>query len=235
MTAVEETETANDRWGKVRRIWEIIDRLRGEGGCPWDRKQTPHTVQTYLVEEAHEAASAVRAGDVTEAAEELGDLLFMVFFLVHLYEEQGDFRLDEVCDLIGEKMIRRHPHVFGDVTVHSTQEVKDNWEKIKAGEKAAKPNSSGTIPESLPALMRAYRMISRLSQKGSGSWNDSEDRLEEFASKSLTLRMQFTTGAAVPPEAFGEILADLVNLARLKGYRAEDCLHDWLRSLESSS
>jgi len=83
--------------------------------------------------------------------------------------------------------------------------------------------------------MRAYRMISRLSQKGSGSWNDPEDRLEQFASKSLNLRKQFTTGVAVPPEAFGEILADLVNLARLKGYRAEDCLHEWLRSLEGSS
>src|SRR5512147_2007808 len=111
------------RWGEVGAIWEIIDQLRGEPGCPWDRKQTPESVQTYLVEEAHEAASAVRSGDVEEAAEELGDLLFMVFFIIHLYEEQGEFQLDAVCDHITEKMIRRHPHVFGETKVKSTREV----------------------------------------------------------------------------------------------------------------
>jgi len=221
----------NDRWGKVRRIWEIIDRLRGEGGCPWDRKQTPETVQTYLIEEAHEAASAVRAGDVREAAEELGDLLFMVLFLIHLYEEQNDFRLGEVCDLIGEKMVRRHPHVFGDTTVHSAREVRDNWEKIKAGEKAAAGKASSTIPESLPALMRAYRMISRQSQGEYPQWNNLEDRAEEFGRKSRDLGNQLSNGAPVDSSLFGELLAGLVNLARLEGYRAEDCLHDWLRSL----
>jgi MazG family protein len=220
----------NDRWGKVRRIWEIIDRLRGEGGCPWDRKQTPEKVQTYLIEEAHEAASAVRAGEVGEAAEELGDLLFMVLFLIHLYEEHNDFRLDEVCDLISEKMVRRHPHVFGDTTVHSAQEVRDNWERIKAGEKAAAGKASGTIPESLPALMRAYRMISRQSQSECPQWNNLDDRVEEFGRKSRDLGKQLSNGAPVDSSLFGELLAGLVNLARIEGYRAEDCLHDWLHS-----
>jgi MazG family protein len=223
------TDNENSRWDKVRRIWEIIDRLRGEAGCPWDRKQTPQSVQTYLIEEAHEAAAAVRSGLVQEAAEELGDLLFMVFFLVHLYEEQRDFKLSEVCDRILEKMIRRHPHVFGEGSVRSAEEVRDNWEKIKAVEKSAAGKASSSVPESLPALMRAYRLLSRLSQKENGQWNDLETHAEAFAEKSLRLRMHLRDETPVSEKVFGELLLDLVNLARLKGYRAEDCLHDWLR------
>ena len=86
-----------DRWNAIEEILRIIERLRSETGCPWDRKQTPETIQTYLVEESHEAAAAVRAGKVEEVAEELGDVLFMVFFLVYLYEQRGDFTLEEVC------------------------------------------------------------------------------------------------------------------------------------------
>lgn len=227
-------DKGNQRWDKVRAIWEIIDRLRGDPGCPWDRKQTPESVQTYLVEEAHEAASAVRSGQVEEAADELGDVLFMVFFLIHLYEEHRDFTLDEVCELICEKMIRRHPHVFGDITVHSTQEVRDNWEKIKAGEKASAGKKAGVIPESLPALMRAYRIISRLSQQEGAPWNDLEAGCGDLFEKSRNLKGLMTDGASVPPELFGKLLIDIVNLARLKGYRAEDCLHAALKSLPAS-
>ena len=229
-------ELENGRWQKVGRIWEIIDQLRGEPGCPWDRQQTPESVQTYLIEEAHEAASAVRAGVVREAADELGDLLFMVLFLIHLYEERSDFQLEEVCDLICEKMIRRHPHVFGDVTVHSTQDIRVNWEKIKADEKAAagKPQES-SIPSSLPALMRAYRMISRLSQNRDRSWSELPARSREFAGRSRELVDALAQDNPVAAEDFGELLLSLVNLARLKGYRAEDCLHEQLRRMEKSS
>jgi len=229
------TDNGNLRWDKVRAIWEIIDRLRGEPGCPWDRKQTPESVQTYLVEEAHEAASAVRSGQVREVADELGDLLFMVLFLVHLYEEDREFTLDEVCDLVSEKMIRRHPHVFGDITVNSTREVRDNWEKIKAGEKAAAGKDSSVVPESLPALMRAYRIISRLSQREETQWNNLDARSGEFVSKSRRLAELMTDEASVPVELFGELLIDIVNLARIKGYRAEDCLHATLKSLPGSA
>jgi MazG family protein len=216
-------------WKKVRSIWEIIDRLRGENGCPWDRKQTPETVQTYLVEEAHEAATAVMEQDVDEAAEELGDLLFMVLFMVHLYEERGDFRLDDVCDLINTKMIRRHPHVFGDITVESAQEVRDNWEKIKAREKAGSGKAPGTIPKSLPALMRAYRITSRAAQKDGSDWNDREKKAAEFAVKAAELSRNLKEGKPVASSTFGGLLEDLVNLARLEGYRAEDCLQEVLR------
>ena len=224
-------EIPDHRWEKMLALWEIIDRLRSDSGCPWDRKQTPQSVQTYLIEEAHEAAAAIRTGQVHEVAEELGDLLFMAFFLVHLYEEEGLFGLGEVCDLICDKMIRRHPHVFGDTTAETAQEVRDNWEKIKANEKAASGKVAGGIPESLPALMRGYRMVSRLSHGEGSPWNDLKSRIEEFALNSRTLSKHLSDGVPVSSSAFGRLLLDLINLARLQGYQAEACLHESLRSL----
>lgn len=215
----------------MRAIWEIIDRLRGASGCPWDRKQTPESVQTYLIEEAHEAAAAIRAGRVHEVAEELGDLLFMTLFLAHLYEEQGLFRLDEVCDRIGDKMIRRHPHVFGGTPVETAREVVDNWERIKAEEKAVSGTEALGIPESLPALMRGHRMLARLSREEQPQWNDLEGQIEDFALKSQALRQQLSDGGPVTADDFGELLLSLVNLARLKGSQAEPCLQDVLRRL----
>jgi MazG family protein len=224
-------EITDNRWEKLRAIWEIIARLRGKSGCPWDRKQTPESVQTYLIEEAHEAAAAVRTGQVQEVAEELGDLLFMVLFLVHLYEEKGSFRLVEVSDLICDKMIRRHPHVFGDATAETAREVRDNWEKIKANEKAATGKAAGEIPKSLPALMRAHRMVSRLSHDEGSAWNDLKTQAEELAQNSEALSQQLLDGVPVSSEAFGKLLLGLVNLARLQGYQAEICLHESLGSL----
>ncbi len=221
-----------DRWDGVKRVWEIIERLRSETGCPWDRKQTPEKIQTYLVEESHEAAAAVRKGDTGGAAEELGDVLFMVFFLVYLYEQRGDFRLEDVCRIVSEKMIRRHPHVFGDVNVDTAEEVKDNWEKIKAGEKEASGKMPDPVPESLPALMRAYRIISRLSQKENGKWNDLQSQAEKFAGQSRRLADEIESGCSIAEEAMGEMLLRLVNIARLGGMRAEDILHRRVRELE---
>jgi MazG family protein len=225
-------EKNNSRWEKIEGIWRIIERLRGESGCPWDRRQTPETIQTYLVEEAHEGAAAVRAGKAGDVAEELGDVLFMVLFLAFLYEERGDFTLDEVCGLISEKMIRRHPHVFGEISVGTAEEVKDNWEKIKENEKKERGIIPEPIPESLPALMRAYRMVSRLAQKGNGGWNDLGPRVRDFSRKSREMVDALSTSGAVSPELIGEVLFDLVNIARIQGYRAEDVLHQRLREIE---
>lgn len=224
-------EKEMSRWDGVRKIWEIIDALRGEPGCPWDKKQTPSSVQTYLVEEAHEAAAAVRAGDVREAAEELGDVLFMVLFLTHLYEEDGAFRLEDVCGLIREKMIRRHPHVFGDTSVENAQQVRDNWEKIKAGEKAASGNTTDSIPASLPALIRAYRIQSRLAQQNGDTWNSVEPQARSFLKSSQGLAAAMIEGSTPSAEHFGEVLFQLVNLARIRGLRSEDCLHSFLNEL----
>jgi MazG family protein len=230
MTASNAAE--DGRWDKIRELWEIVATLRGDSGCPWDRKQTPESVQTYLVEEAHEGAAAVRAGRAADVAEELGDLLFMVFFLVYLYEERGDFSLGEVCERIAVKMVRRHPHVFGSVRVDSVQDVKDNWETIKAEEKAESGKKPDKVPDSLPALMRAYRVVSRIAHGENGKWNDAAERVREFAQKARGLETAILQGDAVTPEAAGDLLLELVNLARIKGLRAEDCLHQRLQAIE---
>lgn len=226
-------EKEQDRWEGIRKIWEIIDALRGEPGCPWDKKQTPSSVQTYLVEEAHEAASAIRAGDEREAAEELGDVLFMVLFLIHLYEEAGAFRLEDVCGWIGEKMIRRHPHVFGDASVEDDRQVRENWEKIKAGEKAASSRVTDSIPSSLPALIRAYRIQSRLAQQNGETWNAAGPQTRAFLENCERMNARFQGGGGFPAARFGELLFQLVNLARIQGLRSEDCLHGYLNELSS--
>ncbi|MGA2404526.1 MAG: MazG family protein [Syntrophobacteraceae bacterium] len=225
-------ETKTDRWNAIEEILLIIERLRSETGCPWDRKQTPETIQTYLVEESHEAAAAVRAGKVEDVAEELGDVLFMAFFLVYLYEQRGDFSLEEVCRQISEKMIRRHPHVFGETSVNSAEEVKDNWEKIKADEKRASGKTPEPVPESLPALIRAYRILSRLSQKEDGNWNDLRKQARQFARESSEVASAIEGGRLESPDDLGSLLVRLVNITRLKGYRAEDILHNFLRKLQ---
>ncbi|MCE5335773.1 MAG: MazG family protein [Desulfobacteraceae bacterium] len=216
---------------EVSRIWHIIERLRSENGCPWDRKQTPEKVQTYLVEEAHEAAAAVRDGKTEDAADELGDVLFMVLFLVYLYKQRGDFGLEQVCNRVSEKMIRRHPHVFGDLSVDTAEEVKNNWEKIKAGEKSASGRQPDPVPESLPALMRAYRILSRLAPKENGTWTDLRQQADKLAGKSRSLADAVANGSTITGESLGELLLLLVNIARLEGHRAEDILHERLRGL----
>lgn len=223
--------TKIDRCDAIEEIVYIIERLLGENGCPWDRKQTPETVQTYLVEESHEAAAAVRAGRAEEVAEELGDVLFMVLFLVRLYEGRGQFGLEDVCRLISEKMIRRHPHVFGETKVNSATEVKVNWEKIKASEKQASGKTADPVPDSLPALMRAYRMISRLSQKEGEKWSALPEQAGNLARESAELAGRIEEDGERFEEDLGRLLLRLVNIARLKGYRAEDLLHDYLRKL----
>ena len=226
-------ETKTDRWNAIEEVLRIIERLRSETGCPWDRKQTPETIQTYLVEESHEAAAAVRAKKVDEVAEELGDVLFMVFFLVYLYEQRGDFSLEEVCRRVSEKMIRRHPHVFGETSVNSAEEVKDNWERIKAGERRASGKiQTEPVPDSLPALIRAHRILSRLSQKEDAVWNDLRKQGREFARESTELASKIESGRLDSADDLGFLLARLVNIARLKGCRAEDILHNFLRKLE---
>ncbi|WP_448383938.1 MazG family protein [Desulfosoma sp.] len=219
------------RWGKVERLWKIIDRLRGENGCPWDRQQTPESVQTYLVEEAHEAAAAVRAGAVEEAAEELGDVLFMVLFLIHLYEEAGRCSLETVCDRIADKMIRRHPHVFGKTAVNSAADVRTNWEKIKAKEKKDRPEPELGVPQTLPALIRAYRLLSRAkSVEVFGLPAEDEDSvLRESVSR---LRQAQEMEKEQASQDIARSLLALVALARRHGVRPEDCLHAYLNRAE---
>lgn len=145
----------------------LIATLRGEGGCPWDRKQTPENAAIYLLEEVYEFISAVEGGELGAISEELGDVLFQVLFLSHLYEERGEFSLAGVAEENRVKMIRRHPHVFGDETLTSAGDVKQRWAEIKAAESKKTASSDGEpdLPAKLPALLKACRYFDRLPQK----------------------------------------------------------------------
>ncbi|MCX7822019.1 MAG: hypothetical protein N2260_01085 [Syntrophobacterales bacterium] len=207
----------------IERLWSIIDRLRGDNGCPWDRKQTPDSVKGYVVEEAHEVDAAIRTGNPLEVMEELGDLLFMVLFMIHLYEEEGFFRFEQVCAQIEEKMIRRHPHVFGNLRVSSAEEVKDNWEKIKRVE-----SRHSEIPKTLPALMRAYRLLSR--NLLNPPIPEDEDALKKLMKESLKRLLDDSKSDL--SQSLADIFVHLCQFARMKGYRAEDLLQKHLDEME---
>ncbi|MBP1741083.1 MAG: mazG, partial [Deltaproteobacteria bacterium] len=148
-------------------LWSLVERLRGPGGCPWDAKQTAESIKTYMLEEAYEVADAVERKSPEEVCHELGDLLFQVLFMASIYKGSGDFDLHEVLETIHKKMVRRHPHVFGPVEVNSAEEVAANWEKIKKEELGLSEDARWPlekVPENLPALLRAHRLIERAAK-----------------------------------------------------------------------
>ncbi|NLZ17257.1 MAG: nucleotide pyrophosphohydrolase [Desulfobulbaceae bacterium] len=124
--------------GSVAALLELIGKLRGEGGCPWDMRQTPESMKKYLLEECHELVHAIDSGDVAAVREESGDVLFILVFLIRLFEEQGLFDLQAVCAEAHAKMVRRHPHVFAGVVAGTEEELHQQWQAIKAAEKQAR-------------------------------------------------------------------------------------------------
>ena len=145
----------------------IADRLLGPEGCPWDREQTLFTLQPYLLEESHELIEAVDAQDSAKMAEELGDVLYVLIFAAKLGEKEGAFSLSEAIRIVSEKLIRRHPHVFGNQKVSSADEVLTTWEEVK--KKEGKKNPIDHIPPTLPALARAQKVIHKLRRAKSAA------------------------------------------------------------------
>jgi XTP/dITP diphosphohydrolase len=149
----------------INELIKVMARLRGPGGCPWDREQTHKSIRFYLIEEAYELLDAIEAEDDHEMVEELGDLLLHVVFHCQLARERGAFDFEKVARKITEKLIRRHPHVFGETKVKDVQEVWANWETIKKAEKHgtrhARPSALDGIPKHLPALLRAEKLMKK--------------------------------------------------------------------------
>ncbi len=143
----------------VQRLQNVVDRLRGENGCPWDRKQTPESMAVYLKEEAHEVADAVAAGNPADICEELGDVLFLVVFIARLFAETGRFDFTRVAEGVTEKMVRRHPHIFGDERAETPEEVLHRWRRIKRAEKQAAGRPEKPVPASLPLLIRSVKLL----------------------------------------------------------------------------
>jgi MazG family protein len=160
---------ADQRGATLPRLVEVMRRLLGEGGCPWDREQTFETLRPYVIEEAHEVVDAIDRGAPEAIREELGDLLMQVVFLAELGRAQGLFGPDDVVDAIVSKMIRRHPHVFGTASAKDADEVLARWERDKAAERAAKGETRGTlsgVPVAMPALLRATRIGEKAARVG---------------------------------------------------------------------
>lgn len=213
---------------KFTELLDIVTRLRAPNGCPWDQKQTPQSFKPYIIEEAHELIEAVDLNDPNHVREELGDMLFQVAFLSGLYNEEGHFSMEDVLATIIEKMIRRHPHVFGDTKVASEEDLRKQWNDIKAKEnegKTTKTNSLAIPPQTLPALKRAQRVSESAAQTGF-EWPDLASVFnkleEEIAECREAIEKQDQEGVF---EEVGDILFVLANLGRMTNTNTEEALH----------
>jgi MazG family protein len=205
------------------RLVDLMRRLLAPDGCPWDREQDYASLRKYVLEEACEVIDAIDGGDFSLLSEELGDLALQVVFLGELARRDGRFGLDDVVKGIVEKLVRRHPHVFADVSVEDSDEVLRNWERIKAEEKRDRGLLDG-VPRSMPALQRAQRMGEKVSRVGF-DWPDSRGSREKVAEELSELDAAMASADRDQVEAeLGDVLFALVNLARHHGVDAETAL-----------
>lgn len=196
------------------RLLRIMERLRGPGGCPWDREQDHRSIRKYVIEEAYEVADAIDRDDPRELCGELGDLLLQVVFHAEMAREAGRFAIADVCRAIGDKMERRHPHVFGELEVDSASQVVRNWERIKAEERGPEASAIDGVPRALPALQRAERISEKASRVGF-DWPDVPAVLAKVEEERTELAAALGSGdpAAVERE-LGDLLLAVANLAR---------------------
>lgn len=200
----------------INDLLAVMAKLRSPTGCPWDREQDHMTLRTHAVEEVYELMDAIEAGDDHEMAEELGDLLLQVVFHCQLARERGAFDFEQVARRITDKLLRRHPHVFGDVKVKDVDEVWANWEKIKHAEKHgtkhARPSALDGIPKHLPALARAEKLVKK--------------------ARKAKLLAGSPKPAKTSKKQLAENLFDLAAFAQAKGWSAEDLLRSEVKRRE---
>jgi len=197
------------------RLVRIMKKLRHpRRGCPWDLKQTPASLKEYILEEAHELIEAIDGGDAAEVREEMGDLLLQIVFLARMAEEKGQFSIGDVAAGIGEKLVRRHPHIFGDVRVADADEVKANWEQIKIAEKN-KRSVISDYPASMPSLLLANRIASQAAGIGF-DWDDAAKALDKVSEEVAELRVEMAGNRLhEAEEEVGDLLFAVANVARL--------------------
>ncbi len=194
---------------------DLMETLLSEKGCPWDRKQTKDSLKPYIIEESYEVVEAVDERDPEKLKEELGDVLFQVVFYSQLLKKEDDIDIYDIIETVHTKMIRRHPHVFGEVTVDGADEVVVNWERIKQEEKKAERSSVlDGVPKELPSLLRAHRLQSKASSVGF-EWESFHQILEKLDEEFSELRQAYKHGdiEAIEDE-FGDLLFVLVSIAR---------------------
>lgn len=208
----------------VARLVETLARLRGPGGCAWDRAQTHASMKQNLVEETYEVIEAIDSGDDARLREELGDLLLQVAFHCQMASEEGRFDLADVAEAVTEKLRRRHPHVFGDATASTPEEVLAQWHRQKREERGKAGGVLHGVPASLPALLRAYELQKRAAKVGF-DWKRAEDVLAKVREELEELAEASQRGdAGALAEEVGDLLFSVVNLARRYGVEPEEAL-----------
>nr|WP_319395927.1 nucleoside triphosphate pyrophosphohydrolase [uncultured Desulfobacter sp.] len=210
-------------------LLEIIRRLRGENGCSWDRKQTPATMWKCLAEELYELEEAIVKDDEDNIVEELGDVLFQVLFIMEIYADSGRFSFDRVVNTVAEKMIRRHPHVYGDAHITSEDGLNKQWEAIKAEEKNGssapeRPSALDNVPGGMPSLLRALK-VSKSAVKAGFEWENLGQVLDTAVSEIHEFEAALSKDKDDAIVEFGDILFSLVNVARFAGFHPETALY----------
>ena len=209
----------------MKRLTDVVAALRAPGGCPWDREQTIETLKPYLIEEAYELLDAIDKKDMALHQEELGDVLLQVVLQAHIRSEEGAFDLDAVAHGIADKLVRRHPHVFGDTKVSGTTEVLQNWEAIKRREGKHDTDTPKSpiagVPAALPSLLRTQRIQAKCARTGHVLQTETE------ATKTIAAATQrMATGGDETAETFGELLFALCTLARSRHIDLETALRE---------
>ncbi len=206
------------------KLLKIMETLRSEKGCPWDRAQTHETLKSYLIEEAYELLESIDQQEPEKIKEELGDLLFQIVFHAQIASEQGRFTMEDVLEAIAQKMLSRHPHVFGQDRADTPEEVLDRWNEHKKKEGKLKESLMEGLPKALPALLRALRAQERAASVGF-DWDAPEGALDKLYEETEELREAL---AEKDPEAvaseIGDLLFTLVNLSRLARVNPEEAL-----------
>jgi tetrapyrrole methylase family protein / MazG family protein len=207
-----------DRYQELR---AVVARLRAPDGCPWDREQTHASLRPYLLQEAYEVLSALDDDDTERLPDELGDLLWQILIHTQLAEEAGEFTMTDVLTAVTAKLVRRHPHVFGEEEAGTAAEVEARWESLKRRERDEKTSVVASVPEALPALAYAQELLRRAGSAGF-EWPRREDVVAKLAEEVDELAR--TENVEQRTEEFGDILINLANYARYIGIDAEEAL-----------
>ena len=209
----------------LEELQAVIERLTdAENGCPWDKEQTPESLTEYLIEESHELVSAIRSGNTADVCEELGDVAFLLLFVAHLYQKRGQFSLDDALNNNRAKMVRRHPHVFGDVKADTAGQVSENWEQLKLREKGGNKSVLSGVPAALPSLIKAYRIQDKARNVGF-DWEEREQVWDKVKEEIQEFQTEVANMDKDKAEAeFGDVLFSLINAARLYKINPDNAL-----------
>ena len=215
------------------RTMAIMRRLRGPGGCPWDAEQTHDSLKRYLIEECYEVVEAIDKGDDGHLQEELGDLLLQPLFHAAIAEERGAFTIDDILETLADKLVRRHPHVFGEQEIRTSHEQVANWEKIKTEEKGEERKSAlSGVPPHLPSLMKAQKITEKAARVGF-DWEHTDQVYAKVIEELHELEETMQTGDQERMEAeLGDLLFAIVNLGRFLAVNPEEALRKTINRFE---